>query len=195
MIINESGGADLWLSLAAPTTYADTRNAANGNVGTPPGFVGQDYLTDVEYWEIYRAALFFDTTALSGAPAAAQVTFMVDGKDITANEFDLVLVDGSVVATPPEAADYGDLRTADTTSFGTISSTALTTGQRASITLNAAGLAAINTGGVTKLALRSSLEIAATDPKRNGGDWYELVYFSASKLEIPSGRSHGYIIQ
>ena len=149
--------------------YVDVRNAAEGAVDVDTDwYLGQDYIYPVgSDFGIFRCGLFFDTSALPDDAGIASAVLSLYGKyDWSDTDFDITVLSGSVIENTPVAADYHDLL-AITTSMGTFNTSGWSTAGYNAITLNNTGIAAISKTGTTKLALRSSREIAGTTPKLN----------------------------
>jgi hypothetical protein len=117
------------------------------------------------YWKIWRGVLQFDTSAIGTATiASAEIIMLVSGLVNVDNAFDLTLVPATDVSFNLVAADYGDLLD-DTTSYGTVTFAVGNHNRKVIIiTLNSAGIAAINKTGTTIFGLRSSRDISDTEP-------------------------------
>jgi hypothetical protein len=83
--------------------------------------------------------------------------------DDSTTDFDITVVDGSLLNDPLVAGDYGDLLT-QTTSGGVFNTAGFLVGTYNDIPLNAVGMGWISKTGMTKLGLRSSRDITATVP-------------------------------
>lgn len=146
--------------------YATAQGASSADVADYSGTsfrVGQTVVAAV--YSVYRGVLYFDTSSLPRDAAVSAATLSLYGKtDASTTNFSITVVSGALLASPPVVADYGDLL-GETTSGGTFDTTpGFATNAYNDITLNAAGQGFITKGGVTKLALRSSLDISATQP-------------------------------
>ncbi len=131
-------------------------------------WVGQDYYGSNDYW-LARAGLIFDTRAIPQGATVISVTLSLYGKDDDSDtDFDITLVDGSDLADTLVVADYGDLLD-DTTSYGTVNTSGFSEEEWSEITLNATGLAvlqtAITAGTKIRFGLRSSRDISTTSPE------------------------------
>jgi len=128
---------------------------------------------DAVNYSCLRSGLYFDTSALPDDVAITSAVLKLyinsHSNSTTGTNFDLVVVDGSVLATPMVVADYGDLL-AKTSSGGSISHDAMSNAAYNDIPLNTTGLALINKTGVTKLGLRLSVDIDNTTPVDVGAD-------------------------
>ncbi len=145
-------------------TYANAHGAANaillsdsadtisiGQVLLPPFYVD-------------RGALFFDTSSLPDNVYITAATLSLYGwADISTTDFDITVVDGSLLNDPLVAGDYGYLRT-QTTSGGVFNTAGFSINGYNDIPLNLAGMGWISKTGMTKFGLRSSRDITATAP-------------------------------
>ncbi|KKM68298.1 hypothetical protein LCGC14_1462300 [marine sediment metagenome] len=167
--------------------YAQAHDVANADaVYNDPGSIqiGQFYrLFPTEYYEVFRGAMIFDTSSIPVGSTMVSATLALIARQLVgASGFSVVLVSGVGLADVFVVADFGDLLAA-VTSFGAVvianppNETVLT------ITLNAAGLAAIVPGGTTRFGLRSSLDISNTPPV--GGTEQGLLYGSGTVDKEP----------
>lgn len=149
--------------------YATIHDAASGTDIYKTGaasVVGQKWSTGDDSFFVYRAFLYFDTSALTAEANVTAATVNLrpysDGSD---TDFNVVVVSGmpTYPADPFAVADY-HFAHYNTTSLGTLSTSGWMNAGYRTITLNAAGLAKINTTGSTKFALLSSRDISSTQP-------------------------------
>lgn len=134
--------------------YAD--NAVHGN--------------GVDSWEgIDRSILLFDTSSLGAVTiSAATLNFVSDGKFnqniTTADDISPNVVSSNPASTSVLAdADYGTL---GSTSFGRIAFSSVVTDSATynPISLNASGISAINTSGISKFGLKMDADFSDTSP-------------------------------
>jgi len=113
---------------------------------------------------IQRGALFFNTSSLPDNADITSATLSLYGYfDESTIDFDVTVVDGSLLDEPLVASDYGDLRT-QTTNGGGFNTVGFSTSGYNDIYLNAVGMGWISKTGITKFGLRSSRDITATAP-------------------------------
>jgi len=154
-------------------SYSDCQSAADGTAAYNDSdlsgviAVGQGNIGDNFDYYIARGYIEIDTTDLGAGVSIknAYVGLHINGYSTIDNEFDLTIVSpDSLVGGSLALADYGNLL-AQTTSYGSMTiNTPSINNTWIVIKLNATGIAAINKGGVTKFAIRSSKDISATDP-------------------------------
>ncbi len=154
------------LVYAGPGSWSAVYGAASGEIPISSTIVVG---SDSSYY-CRRGTLYFDTSPLPDNADIESATLHLFGKsDETSTyvAFDLVVVDGSSIAEPPTAMDYGYLgsRTAKGGYFR-VNSTAdnWRTTRYNIIELNATGLGWINRTGPTKFGLRSSRDISNRTP-------------------------------
>jgi len=122
-------------------------------------------------YSIFRGAVFFDTSSLPDDSIITSATLSLYGQyNNSTTDFQITVVDGSLLHEPLEGADYGYLRN-QTVSGGTFDTAGFSTIGHNNIPLNETGMGWISKTGITKFGLRSSSEIAATAP-----DGAEFVY-------------------
>ena len=115
-------------------------------------------------FNIWRTALFFDTSSLPDTAVITSATLSLYGYLYAAQTgFDITVVDGSLLHDPLEVGDYGYLLN-QTTSGGTFNTSGFSTSGYNDIPLNATGMGWISRTGMTKFGLRSSRDITATAP-------------------------------
>jgi len=113
---------------------------------------------------IYRGALFFDTSSLPDTAVITSATLSLYGRSNgSQTDFNITVVDGSLLNDPLVAGDYGDLRT-QTISGGAFDTAGFSTSGYNDIQLNAAGMGWISKTVMTKFGLRSSRDINANEP-------------------------------
>jgi len=149
--------------LADYTATHDQVTASDYGITGTKITVSNDY-TGVVY-NIRRARLLFDTSGIPDDAIISAVTLHLYG-DLTNTEdavWNLTIVDGSDLFIGDVSLDYGKLLD-NTTSYGTLASGSFVTDAWNNISFTAAGLALIVKAGNTKLGLRSSADISATQP-------------------------------
>jgi len=115
-------------------------------------------------FNIYRTALFFDTSSLPDSAVIISANLSLYGyQDSSQTDFDITVVDGSLLNDPIEGGDYGYLLN-QTTSGGAFNTSGFSTGGYNDIPLNATGMGWISKTGMTKFGLRSSRDITAIVP-------------------------------
>jgi len=133
------------------------------------GYVYAEGTLDPEQWEadwyhtLYRGYLLFDTSSI---PTDATITsavlyiYKIEVASTSDNHFDIVIQNGQPTYphNPPVLGDYN--KSYYSNNGGSINTNSLNTDAYSTITLNSNGRAWINKGGMTKLCLRSSREIA-----------------------------------
>ncbi len=145
-------------------TYSTVQSAATGTSVSNTNVVfavGQTKVSTTYY--IDRGVVFFDT---SGLPDTAEISAaalrLYSGFDDSATDFDLTVV--SYTGASPITVD--DFDAFGTTDFGHMNTSDFAGIEEANddIALNASGIAAISLTGTTAFGLRSSRDIAATQP-------------------------------
>ena len=174
---------------APPASYATTQNGeknalANNNARL---VLGQEYVLLLgvsKEWYIWRGGLVFDpsTSIPSGITVVSAILSLYGENNYSDTDFDITLVSGADLADTFVNADYLELLN-DTASLGSINTSAFLVEAWNNITLNAAGIAAvqtaINTGIKIRFGLRSSRDISATNPDLGGGAGYYDEYIEA----------------
>ncbi len=168
-------------------TYAQAHDVANADaVYNDVNFlyIGQFYrLFPTEYYEVRRCGMVFDTSSIPASAVITSATLTLISRQLAgASGFSVVLVSGVDLADVFVVADFGDLLTA-IASFGSVVIANPPIETVLTITLNAAGLAAITAGGTTRFGLRSSLDISNTPPV--GGTEEGLLYGSGTVGKEP----------
>jgi hypothetical protein len=121
--------------------------------------IGQ-FITPSGY-NIIRSALFFDTSSLPDTAVITAATLSLYGYlDASQTDFDITVVDGSLLNDPIVAGDYGYLLN-QTTSGGVFNTSGFSTSGYNDIPLNATGMGWISKTGMTQFGLRSSRDITA----------------------------------
>ncbi len=144
--------------------YSAVHDAPSGtvNAGSLRIRIGQSAAGSALY--IYRGGLFFDTSSLPDDATITSATLSLYGSDHQlGTDFDITVVDGSVLEDPMVNSDYGDLLP-QTTGGGTFNTAGFSTSGYNDIALNAAGISWISKTGTTKFGLRSSRDISVTPP-------------------------------
>lgn len=115
-------------------------------------------------FNIFRSALYFDTSSLPDSAIIISANLSLYGyQDSSQTDFDLIVVDGSLLNDPIEGGDYGYLLN-QTTSGGVFNTSGFSTGSYNDIPLNSAGIGWISKTGMTQFGLRSSRDILAIVP-------------------------------
>lgn len=162
---------------------AEGRSVSEATIAISIGQEGGTIAGSEWYWVMRSGIRFTGTSVLHSGSLLSAVTLKLYGKSAPQyDDWDVVVVSGVDIATPVVAADYGDLLD-DITSGGSLGADQFSESAFVAITLNAVGRALINKGGTTILALRSSRDISATTPKRNGDYYDEYWDFHASGVE------------
>lgn len=145
--------------------YSTVHGASSGSVLTVGDtlYVGQVEPIESYFW-IYRSALFFDTSSLpDDATISSAVLSLYGSQDSSIVDFEITAVDGSVLHEPLVGADYGALRN-QTVSGGAFDTSGFSVSGYNDIPLNETGMGWISKTAITKLGLRSSRDIAPTEP-------------------------------
>jgi hypothetical protein len=122
-------------------------------------------------YTIHRMYVEWDTSIIpAGSIVTAAKIKLFLALDLTDNDFDITVLNGQPLnpADPPVVADYDYLLYAG--NGGTLNTSLLGAGYN-NIVLNATGMGWINTGGITKLCIRSSNDIADTPEGGTGSSW------------------------
>lgn len=154
--------------------YADAHDAPSCSYmydDTPTLILGQDKYGG--YYDVNRVGLYFDTSELgAGANIIAAKLHLFGSADHSDDDFDIAVVDGSVLETPLDCDDFGDLL-GQTTVGGSMNTSGFSVYPNPAniIELNATGRGWINKIGVTKLALRSQKDIDNIAPTQSEYVW------------------------
>jgi hypothetical protein len=143
-------------------SYSGAHDAPTGVVvsGTNALSVGQ---TGSAAYTVWRGVLFFDTSSLPDDCTISSAVLSLYGHDDDSTvDFDITVVDGSMLDEPLVAADYGLLKN-QTVSGGSFNTSDFQYSYN-DIPLNETGMAWISKTGTTKFGLRSSKDIAAIVP-------------------------------
>ncbi len=153
--------------------YGVARTSASGHIAETYCNVGQ-----LQGFQIYRIALLIDTSAIpDGATIDSAILYLYTYADNSNTDFDVVVQNGQPTYphNPTVEGDYDQSNYSG--NGGSLSSNPFVLYEYKALTLNADGRSWINKTGVTKLLLRSSRDISATQPTNN-----EVVQF----LNYPS---------
>ena len=160
-----------YITNAATTDYTTAHNAVGGAISSNSIKIGQ--FTAAGYFEIYRSYLIWDTSSIpDGATITSAILTLSGISDSSTTDFDIVVTNGQPTYphSPISTSDF------DYTKYsgngGNVNTASITP-----ITLNATGISWINKTGSTKLALRSSGDIASTSPSG-------LEYISATEATL-----------
>jgi hypothetical protein len=123
-------------------------------------------------FDVWRGFLYFDTTSLpSNAVIDSAKLHLYLNANQSATDFDLVLVEGGDLPDPPDELMYGDMYNFTTALNSTWNTSSIPgspgTAYEIELTLNSTGEESLVREGYTKFGLRSSLDIAATQPTTN----------------------------
>ena len=143
--------------------YSIAHGASTGLVFSMNNYlaVGQAH---VPPFYVFRGALFFDTSSLpDDATISSAVLSLYGDDDYITVDFLITVVDGALLNEPLVDADYGDLGSQNV-SGGSFSTSGFSTSGYNEIALNETGMGWISKTGITKFGLRSSRDIAPTEP-------------------------------
>lgn len=148
---------DRYVYTANKVTFILAHDAANGTaVYSNPSYMVVGQLFQANKYSTYRGIAVFNTASIpiTDNILSAQIRF-----DCIVNPIlcDLSIVSGSDVVSPAVIADFGRILD-NITVFGNIAQGDIISGENF-ITLNQQGINAINKGGLTTFALRSSEDI------------------------------------
>jgi hypothetical protein len=144
--------------------WATAHDAATGSGTGGQGWARVKARATTNFWQFFRAALVFDTSAIpDGATIdAARLTLVMISKTDAFTSSVGVVASTLATDTALVAGDYDQFGTTDLATQRTIASLSATGAEV--FTLNAAGLAAINKTGNTRLAIRISDDISDAEP-------------------------------
>ena len=148
------------------TTVHDASEARDMWAATQGNNVNVGQSKPYSWYNIFRAGLYFDTSSIPDDAVISSATLSFCGLyDYSDIDFDIVVVDGSVIEDPMVKADYGDLKD-KTTSGGSMNTSGFYTDKTTymHITLNSDGRGWISKTGTTKLGLRSLEDINSSPP-------------------------------
>ena len=173
-------------SLAFPDTlYSVSRNSTVANVAF--NYIGQrkfDSGVGIYYYS-YRIALTFDLSSVTGTPDSARVVMPVTN-DLSTTDFDIRLVEPTFTGTSDNGW-YNDFTGWETSGVYTPTyhadafNTSSLPADTLRISLNEAGLAALNTGGDTRIFMISSRDISETEP---AGNEYVVLGIGSAYMEV-----------
>jgi hypothetical protein len=154
------------------TSYANAHNVASGDAVGNGIQVGQQFLAS--YYNVWRSFIIWDTSSIPDGATITSAVLTLSGiyDTSTSADFDIVVTNGQPTypRNPIVGSDF------DYTKYsgdgGSVNTASITP-----ITLNATGISWINKTGSTKLALRSSGDIASTSPSG-------LEYISATEATL-----------
>jgi len=140
----------------------DLPNAYSLDYGTNRLDIGQ-FLSPVGF-NIYRSALFFDTSSLPDSAVITAATLSLYGfMDASQTDFDITVVNGSLLNDPLVLGDYSYLLN-QTISGGAFNTSGFSTSGYNVIPLNTIGMGWISKTGMTQFGLRGSRDITAIAP-------------------------------
>ena len=160
----ESTSHDALIYINPQATWAGAHDAANGS-GALDNYAGPDRFVyagdDTGLFKIIRFQTLFDTSPIgSDTVSSATASLYVNTVDNGDNDGDDYI---AVVSSNPASntgAVVGDYSLFGTTAYSnTIDLTSMSTGGYVDWTINATGLAAINTSGITKFGFREGHDI------------------------------------
>jgi hypothetical protein len=181
------------------SSYSAAHDAAHADwvrSSFPVIAIGQGSVGNRSYY-IQRGALFFDTSSLPDTAVITAATLSLYGYfDESETDFDITVVDGSLLNDPLVSLDYSDLLI-QTTSGGILNTAGFSTSGYNDIPLNTVGIGWISKTGMTQFGLRSSSDITATTPvdmeqvgvhpsDPNGGVGYRPRLAVTYEYELPS---------
>lgn len=164
--------------------YTTAWAATTGDINDASGvlLIGQ---TNVGGFKCMRTFLPFDTSSLPDASLLTEAKLCIYcGGDLTGNEFNIVIQTGINATYPHFPLESGDYDKSKYTGNGGQASTSdfpFKLEFWINITLNSNGLVFINKAGITKLCIRSSRDIAGTQPDKEE-------YFTAFSYEDSAER-------
>ena len=180
------------LNVNDTTGYQDCHDAAESSADP---IEDDPYFVEAGQWDVYaltiwlssrieRGYLEFDTSDIDAGENILEAFVLVYMSSSIDRAWDLVLVDNGAVEIPLEKADYGALETMGEsgTDYGSVAATGVPGWHI--ISLNAAGIAHIQKEGTTRFALRSSRDIAASDPGEMSEE-YGVIASAASGARPP----------
>ena len=150
---------------ASNSSYSGAHDAGTGIVNDGFNFLAIGQLLNPSVMQVVnRGAVFFDTSTLPDSAVITAATLSLYGNSNWSDtDFDITVVDGSVLEDPLVAGDYGDLLN-QTTSGGIFNTAGFSTSGYNVIPLNSVGMGWISTTGMTNFGLRSSRDISPTVP-------------------------------
>jgi hypothetical protein len=189
-IVGFKQGLPIYQFIIAPNIYTSASDGNthidNSNYNTARTSATATAITDsqslgvrntFEYgnnYEIVRAYLYFNTLSLSGyVVTAGSLNIYVSSKSDTDNES--IQIQSGMAAYPHDplvAGDYDFSNYVTDTDCGNKDITTFTTNAYNSITLDASGIAQVNTSGWTKLCLRTSGDINNVTPTGDNGIYF-----------------------
>lgn len=159
--LNEIGGGNI-VGMSNETTWNAARTAATADTINTGDFMEATKIA-ANNWNLRRSLMWFDTSALSGVTINsaklihAAISNRTNDDTCTMHVVNHTGTDSTIVQ-----ADFDQTQT---TSFGSVLLGSLSTGGTTDITLNASGIAAINTsGGHTALAIIFDRDKDNSDP-------------------------------
>jgi hypothetical protein len=146
---------------------------------------------------IYRLALPFDTSSIPSNAVIDSATLTIGIlADSSSTNFDIVVTNGQpdYPHSPPVVADYNKANYSG--DGGSINTSGIS--DPFVLSLNATGLSWITKGGTTKLLLRSSLDVAGTEPTEDVDEFISfkltspvpkltVTYHTVSTVQINGG--------
>lgn len=162
---------------SSDVTYATVWAMANGEYINDTGttlYVGQAKDLGAPYpYDMYRAALYFDTSSLPDGCTitAVNLSLYCQTKNAVTN-YNVTVMSG-MPTYPHDPLVVGDFDKTNYTSIGgSLNSTSISAAAYFNISLNTTGIGFINKVGDTKLMLRSSRDIDAIPPATAGNKQY-----------------------
>ena len=161
--------SDAYLNGSGSSDYAIVHDASEGrdlHFATDVNCVNVGQSKPYSWYNIFRAGLYFDTSSIPDDAVISSATLSFCGIwDYSDIDFDIVVVDGSVIDDPMVKTDYGYLKD-KTTSGGYMNTSGFYTDKTTymTITLNSDGRDWISKTGTTKLGLRSLEDINSSPP-------------------------------
>jgi len=170
-------------------TYSDARDASIATYIIGPSqnnfFIGQHYQTGPPiYYSVWRQSLPFDCSDLSTNTIVLSAKLRLYGHtDRSDDEFDATIVEGPDIGVSAlSTEDYNKL---GDTSYGLLNTTALSVGSWNEFTINATGIAFINSRlqhGAINLGLRSGEDLGNVAPPADTLQQYGFYGYSSSYI-------------
>jgi len=129
--------------------------------------------------------LFFDTSALSSSATVSAAKLRLYVYNIGGAGKEIRIAEGLQAGEPVVTTDYGALKAASV-SGGALNLSSMVDDQYNDIDLNAAGIAWLNAGGVTKLALRGEVDQDNENPvgTYNSYIWFYSPYYTDREPQL-----------
>lgn len=185
----ESTSVDGYVTANSASSFSAARGKATGDAANDSGTtlrvaVGRN---SSNIWEIDRMALYFDTSAISTdvVSAATLEIYPTTVNDLDNDAQGYISVVAATLAsnTAVVAADFDQFGTTKLSDDIDLSTTA--TGAYKLWTLNAAGIAAVDGSGITKLGMREGHDIENANPTTTAGQFNRIICDAADGTNDP----------